>query len=103
MQLTSSVRIRIEARSDDTTPARFTCRIEHVTLEWCCGHRPSVLVIGHGRAAQTAGQGLVGACQSGPGANRVMTGRILGYGQTALISFGVVLAYFRLCVPPIPG
>ena len=24
----------------------------------------------------------------------------LGYGQTALISFGVVLAYFRLCVPP---
>ena len=24
----------------------------------------------------------------------------LTYGQTAVISFGVVLAYFRLCVPP---
>src|SRR6266478_998572 len=40
-----------EARSDDATPACFTRRIEQLACEWWCGHRPSVLVVGHGRAA----------------------------------------------------
>src|ERR1700738_3014341 len=37
-----------EARSDDTTPACFTRRIEQRA---CGGHRTSVFVVGHGRAA----------------------------------------------------
>src|SRR4029453_19337606 len=40
-----------EARSDDTTPACFTRRIEQRACEWWCGHRTSVFVVGHGRAA----------------------------------------------------
>src|ERR1700680_2646014 len=36
-----------EARSDDTTPACCTGRIEQRA---CCGHRTQVFVVGHGRA-----------------------------------------------------
>src|SRR5258707_6135377 len=38
----------VEARSDDTAPACFTRRIEQRA---CGGHRTSVFVVGHGRAA----------------------------------------------------
>src|ERR1700730_17255511 len=40
-----------ETRSDGTTPACFTRRIEQQACEWWCGHCTSVFVVGHGSAA----------------------------------------------------